>query len=170
MAKKQLTISQKKNRARLFQRLTFGGEYVALSTPFVAMGIVNRETWFYHENGWKTGIGFVLACILFTIIVTSITFESEKLNNRKGKYIKLLIGCLLSAFIFVLLSDIMSEIANILFAACGGIAAALGLDITSLDFKNKADAYGDIIRKAKEKVAQEQVEEEIRQDSKDVKF
>ena len=30
--------------------------------------------------------------------------------------------------------------------------------------------YGEIIRKAKEKVAQEQVEEEIRQDSKDVKF
>ena len=170
MAKKQLTISQKKNRSRLYQRLTFGGEYVALTTPFVAMGIVNRETWFYHDNGYKTAIGFILACILFTIIVTSITFESEKLNDRKGKYIKLLIGCLLSAFIFVLLSDIMSEIANILFAACGGIAAALGLDIASLDFKNKADSYGEIIRKAKEKVAQEQVEEEIRQDSKDVKF
>ena len=170
MAKKQLTISQKKNRSRLYQRLTFGGEYVALTTPFVAMGIVNREEWFYHENGYKTAIGFVLACILFGAILTSITFESEKLNNIRGKYIKLLIGCLLSAFIFVLLSDIMSEIANILFAACGGIAAALGLDIVSLDFKNKADSYGEIIRKAKEKVAQEQVEEEIRKDSKDVKF
>ena len=170
MAKKKLTVSQMKNRNRAFQRLTLGGEYVALASPFVAMGIVNRETWFYHENGWKTGIGFILACILFGVIVSSITFESEKLNNRKGKYIKLLIGCLLSALIFVLLSDILSEIANILFAACGGIAVALGLDIKSMDFKTKADTYGEIIRKAKEKVAQEQVEEEIRTNQKEIKF
>ncbi|MBO7713387.1 MAG: hypothetical protein J6S85_07425 [Methanobrevibacter sp.] len=170
MANKQLTISQKKNRCRTFQRLTFGGEYLALATPFVAMGIVNRDEWFHYENGWKTCIGFVLAFILFSIIVTSITFESEKLNDRKGKYIKLLIGCIISAFIFVLLADIMSEIANILFAASGGIAAALGLDIASVDFKGKADTYGEIIRKAKENVAQKQVEEELKENNKDVKF
>lgn len=166
--KKPLTISQKKNRCRLFQRLTYCGEYVSVATPFIAMGVVNREQWFHYENGWKTGIGFTLAAIVFGAIVLSITFDSEKLNNRMGKYIKTLIGCLLAALIFVLLADIMSEIANILFAASGGVAAALGLDIKSTDLKAKADSYGEIIRKAKEKVAQEQVEQEIK--DKDVRF
>lgn len=168
MAKKQLTVNQKKNRCRLFQRLTYGGEYVSVATPFVAMGVVNREQWFHYETGWKTAIGFTLAAIVFGAIILSITFESEKLNNRKGKYIKTLIGCLLAALIFVLLADIMSEIANILFAASGGVAVALGLDIKSADFKTKADTYGDIIRKAKEKVAQEQVEKEIK--DKEIRF
>ena len=170
MAKKQLTISQKKNRCKLFQRLTFAGEFIAVSSPFVVMGVVNRDEWFFYESGWRTAIGFVLASILFTIIIASITFESEKLNSRTGKYIKLLIGCLLAALIFVFLAEIMSEIANILFVASGGIAVALGLDIKSLDFKNKALTYGEIIRKAKEKVAQEQVEEEIKEDKKDIRF
>ena len=161
MAKKQLTIVQKKNRYRTFQYLTFGGEYLSIATPFVAMSIINKDTWFHHENGWKTGIGFVLACLLFSIIVTSITFESEKLNNRKGKYIKVLIGTILSAFIFVLLSDIMSEIANILFAASFGIATALGLDITSADFKAKADTYGNVLREAKEDKLKEQAKNEL---------
>ena len=168
MAKKQLTINQKKNRCRLFQRLTYGGEYVSVAMPFVAMGVVNREQWFHYENGWKTGIGFTLAAIVFGAIIMSITFDSEKLNNRMGKYIKLLIGCLLFALIFVLLADIISEIANILFAACGGIVVALGLDIKSADLKAKADTYGEIIRKAKEKVAQEQVEQEIKE--KEIRF
>lgn len=164
MTKKQLTITQKKNRCRTFQYLTLGGEYLSIATPFVAMSIINKDTWFHHENGWKTGIGFVLACLLFSIIVSSITFESEKLNNRKGKYIKVLIGTILSAFIFVLLSDIMSKIANILSAASFGIATALGLDITSADFKAKADMYKNALSRAKESNLEEQAKQEIEKD------
>ena len=169
MAEKQLTAKQKQNRYRALQYTTLGGEYVAIATPFAVMSVVNREEWFNTESGWKTGIGFTLACLLLSIIVTSITFESEKLNNRKGKYIKLLIGCVISAFIFILLRDIMNEIANILWFASLGIAGALGLDISSTDFKAKADMYGDVIRKAKEKVVQENVEQELKQQN-DVRF
>ena len=170
MAKKQMTMNQKKKKCRTLQYLTLGSEYVAITTPFVIMGVVNRDEWFPKETGWKTGFGFALACLLFSIIVASITFDSEKLNNRKGKYIKLLIGCVISAFIFYLLRDIMNEIGNILLFASLGIAAALGLDISSENFKAKADLYSDVIRKANEKVAQEQVEQEIKESGKDVIF
>lgn len=170
MAKKPLTVKQQKNRYRALQYTTLVGEYVSIATPFAIMGVINKDEWFYNDNGWRTGIGFSLACLLLAIIVTSITFESEKLNNRKGKYIKLLIGCVIAAFIFVLLRDILDEIAHILWFASIGIACALGLDITSADFKAKADMYGDVIRKGKEKVIQEQVENEIKEKEKDIRF
>ena len=125
MAKKELTIAQKKNRYRTLQYLTVAGEYVSIATPFAIMAAVNKDEWFFNDNGWRTGIGFSLACLLLAIIVTSITFESEKLNNRKGKYIKLLIGCVISAFVFMLLRDILDEIAHILWFASLGIAGAL---------------------------------------------
>lgn len=168
MAKKQLTAKQKQNRCRALQYTTLAGEFVSVATPFAVMGIVNRDEWFYYENGWKTGLGFILACLMLSIIVASINFDSEKLNNRKGRYIKLLIGCIIAAFIFILLSDIMSEIANILLFAALGIAGALGLDISSANFKAKADTYGTIIRKAKEKVVQEDIEQELK--NNDVRF
>lgn len=168
MAKKQLTMNQKKKRCRTLQYLTLGGEYVSIATPFAIMSVVNREEWFHYENGWKTGIGFTLAVILLSIIVASITFDSEKLNNRKGKYIKLLIGCLISSFVFVLLADIMTEIHKILLFASMGIAFALGLDISSESYKAKAELYDNVIRKANEKVAQDQVEKEIQ--NKDIRF
>lgn len=163
MAKKKLTLSQKQKKCRALQYTTLGGEFVSVAAPFVAMSIVNRDEWFHYENGWKTGLGFILACLLLSIIVASINFDNEKLNNRKGKYIKVLIGCLISAVIFILLSDIMSEIANILLFASLGIAGALGLDISSARYKAEADSCGEIIRNAKKKVAQEQVEKEIKE-------
>ena len=168
MAKKQLTAKQKQTKYRAFQYLTLGSEYVAITTPFIVMSVVNRDEWFPKETGWKTGFGFTLACLLLSIIVSSITFDSEKLNNRKGKYIKLLIGCVISAFIFYLLRDIMNEIGNILLFASIGVAAALGLDIYSENFKAKADLFKESIGEAKKKVIKDQVEQEIK--NGDVKF
>lgn len=169
MEKKVLTIAQKKNRYRALQYTTLCGEYVAIASPFVVMSIVNKDEWFPKENGWKTGLGFTLACLLFFIIVTSITFESEKLKGKKGKYIKLLIGCVIAGFIFYLLRDIMNEIGNILFIASLGIASALGLDIFSSDFQAKADLYKDTIQRGKQKVLQDEVEQE-QKNKNDVKF
>lgn len=162
MAKKELTIAQKKNRYRSLQYLTVAGEYVSIATPFAIMAVVNKDEWFFNNNGWRTGIGFSLACLLLAIIVTSITFESEKLNNRKGKYIKLLIGFVVSAFIFMLLRDILDEIAHILWFASLGIAGALGLDISSANFKAKAEMYKGSIQRAQDKALEEQAMEEIK--------
>ena len=159
--KKQLTTTQKKNKYRALQYTTLGGEYVAIATPFGVMSIVNKDTWFPQDTGWKTGLGFTLACTLLFLIVSSISFETEKLNNRKGKYVKLLIGIVLSAFIFILLRDIMNEIANILWFAALGIASALGLEIFSAEFKAKADFYKDAISEARKGQAVEQAKEEI---------
>lgn len=156
MAQKK-TAKQLNKKYRALQYTTLAGEYVSIATPFVIMGVVNRDEWFYTDNGWRTGIGFSLACLLLAIIVTSITFDSEKLNNRKGKYIKLLIGCVIASFVFVLLRDIMDEIAHILWFASLGIAGALGLDISSAEFKSRADLYKNAIQRAKEKKVENDV-------------
>ena len=157
LPQKKKTASQLNKKYRALQYTTLAGEYVAITTPFVIMGVVNRDEWFPPETGWKTGFGFTLACLLLSIIITSITFDSEKLNNRKGKYIKLLIGCVISAIIFYLLRDIMNEIGNILIFASMGIAGALGLDISSAEFKSRADMYKGAIQRAKEKKVENDV-------------
>ena len=169
MAKKQLTMKQKQNKYRRLQYITLASEYVSIVTPFAIMAVVNRKEWFPEETGWRTGFGFTLACLLLSIIISSITFENEKLNNRKGKYIKVLIGTVIAAFVFFLLRDIMNEIGSILLFASIGIAGALGLDLSSADFKAKADTYGEIIRDGKKEVLKKEYEEEIK-DLKDIKF
>jgi len=157
MAQKKKTAKQLNRKYRALQYTTLAGEYVSVAAPFVIMGVVNKDEWFYTDNGWRTGIGFALACLLLSIIVASITFESEKLNNRKGKYIKLLIGCVIAAFVSVLLRDILDEIGHILWFASLGIAGALGLDISSAEFKARADMYKAGIQRAKEKKIEEDV-------------
>ena len=49
-----------------------------------------------------------------------------------------------------------------------GLCGAFGLDIASKDFKAKADAYKEVIKKAKQNVIQQEVEKDLQ--NKDVKF
>ena len=168
MAKKPLTVKQKQNKYRALQRVTFAGEFVSLATPFAIMGAVNHEKWFFHESGWKVGIGGSLAIALVSIAIISINFDDEKLKTRKARYIKLLLTWVACAFIFFLLADILNQMGEIMIFGGIGIAGALGLDIESALCKSKADTYGEIVRKAKEKVAQEQVEKEIK--DKEIRF
>lgn len=48
-AKKPLTTEQKKNRYRVIQYSTFGGEFLSILTPYIVMGAVNYEEWFVVE-------------------------------------------------------------------------------------------------------------------------
>ena len=49
-----------------------------------------------------------------------------------------------------------------------GLLGAFGLDITSKNFKAKADLYSQAIEKGKTKVLQEQVEEQVK--NNEIKF
>ena len=53
MAKKELTAKQKQTKYRALQYSTFAGEFVSILMPFIIMGAVNAEEWFYQEEGWK---------------------------------------------------------------------------------------------------------------------
>ena len=168
MAKKPLTATQKKNKYRALQYTTFAGEFVSIFTPFIIMGCVNAQEWFYNEEGWKVGLGGTLALALMGIAVFLV---AKKKDDEKitGGYITLIVGWFAVAFIFMLLADIMSQITTIMMFGGLGLLGAFGLDLTSKNFKAKADAYKETIKKAKESVLKEEVEEEIKNNG-DVKF
>lgn len=168
MAKKQLTAKQKQTKYRALQYTTFASEFLSILTPFIVLGCVNAKEWFYNEEGWKVGLGGTLALALMGIAVFLVTKKKED-DKITGGYITLVVGWFAVAFIFMLLADIMSQITTIMFFGGLGLLGAFGLDLTSKNFKAKADAYKETIKKAKENVIKEEVESELKQ-SNDVRF
>ena len=168
MEKKPLTATQKKNKYRALQYVTFGSEFLSIITPFIAMGIVNHEEWFYQEDGWKIGLGGSLALALMGIAVFLVTKKKEENSKLTNGYVSLIVGWFAVAFIFMLLADIMSQMSMIMLFGGIGLCGAFGLDIASKDFKAKADAYKEVIKKAKQNVIQQEVEKDLQ--NKDVKF
>lgn len=159
MAKKPLTTKQKQTRYRIAQYSTFGGEFLSIITPFVAMGIVNFDEWFQTSEGWKVGLGGTLALALLGLAVFLV---GKKKENEKitGGYITLILGWFAVAFIFLLLANIMDQIATIMFFGGLGLLGAFGLDLTSKSFKKKADMY----KEARAKVLGEVLEDDIRKE------
>ena len=167
MVKKQLTAKQKQTKYRVLQYTTFGSEFLAIFTPFVVMGCVNAQEWFYNEEGWKVGLGGTLALALMGIAVFLVTKKKED-DKITGGYITLIVGWFAVAFIFMLLADIMSQITTIMMFGGLGLLTAFGLDIASKDFKLKADKYKETIQKAKQEVLKEEVESELK--GSEIKF
>lgn len=167
MANKPLTAKQKQAKYRALQYSTFIGEFVSILTPFIIMGAVNYEDWFVSESGWKVGLGGTLALALLGIAVLLVTKKKED-NSITSGYITLIIGWFAVAFVFMLLASIMEQITTIMFFGGIGILGAFGLDMTSKNFKVKADKYKESIEKAKSKVIEDEVEKEIKEN--DVRF
>lgn len=167
MEKKPLTLTQKKNKYRALQYTTFVGKYIALLTPFIVMGIVNAEDWFYTDGGWKVGLGGTLALALLGIITALVTNDDAKRNESMSK-ISLLLGWIAATFVVILLEDILNQIATIMIFGSIGLFAAVGIDFASKDFKNKADKYKATIEKGKEKMLEEQFIEENK--SNEIRF
>lgn len=155
--KKTLTATQKKNKYRALQYTTLGGEFLSVLTPFIIMGAINYEEWFTVEGGWKVGLGGALALALLGIAVFLVGKKKED-NSLTNGYIALILGWFMVAFIFVLLANIMDQIATIMFFGGIGLCGAFGLDMFSKNFKAKADAYKNAINKVKT----EQMEDEYR--------
>lgn len=166
MANKELTASQKKNRYRALQYTTFVGEFISVLTPFIIMGAANADEWFYQEEGWKIGLGGTLALALMGIAVFMVTKKNEEDKKEDGQkinfgYIVLIVGWFAVAFIFMLLASINEQITTIMMFGGLGLLGAFGLDITSREFKAKADKYKAAIEKAKEDILEEETKNEI---------
>lgn len=167
MERKPLTLKQKSSKYRALQYTTFVSKYLALLTPFVVMGIVNSEDWFYQENGWKVGLGGTLALALLGIIMTLVTKDDTKDNKNLGK-IALVIGWFTATFIVILLEDILNQMATIMIFGSIGLCAAVGIDFANKDFKNKADLYKETLIESKKDILKEQAKEQLKES--DIKF
>ena len=165
---KVLTAKQKQTKYRVLQYSTFVGEFVSIFTPFIVMGAVNAQDWFYVEGGWKVGLGGTLALALLGIAVFLVGKKKED-EKITGGYITLIVGWFAVAFIFLLLTDILDQITTIMMFGGLGLLGAFGLDLTSKSFRAKADAYKDTITKAKTDVIKDEVEQELKKNG-DVRF
>ena len=165
MAKK-MTVAQKQKGYRTLQYTCVGGEFLSALTPFIVLGITHADTWFTSEGGWKIGLGGALALALVGIAVFLVTKKKESENEFTNGWITLIVGWFAVAFIFVLLANIIDQIAVIMLWGGLGLLGAFGLDITSRHFKKVADTYKELIGEVKGDNLKEQIKKEIEEEKK----
>ena len=174
--KKTLTATQKRNRYKVISKASFVGEFVSVGTPYIVMGAINYDEWFIGTEGWKVGVGGAIALALMGLAVFIITKKKEDNDSKTGGYITLLLGWLATAFVFLLLANIMHDIASIMFFGAIGIAGALGLEIVHKTYDDKANLYTKALQEYKVEQVKNDVFEQAKKDAeleskkRDVKF
>ena len=159
--KKQPTIKQKVRKYRAIQYSTFAGQYLAIATPYVVLGIVNWDKWFIsNPEGWKVGIGGAIALTLISVITLIVT-NAKKEDMKINMYIPLVLGWLMGATIMHLLGSIILEISEIMYITSTGLIGALGIDIASNDAKKKKEHFINSLNLANDELDKEQARNEI---------
>ena len=162
--KKKLTTKQKQKGYRTLQYTCVGGEFVSALLPFIVLGIANGEEWFVSEGGWKIGLGGSLALALVGIAVFLVTKKKEGESDITRGWITLIVGWFAVAFIFVLLTNILDQIAVIMLWGGLGLLGSFGLDITSRHFKTLADEYKDALKEVNGDTLKEKIKKEIEEE------
>lgn len=165
MAKKKLTVKQQQKKYNRLHWLCFGGEIISVLIPFITLGIVNYEKWFTTINGWKIGLGGALALCLMGMALWLFTKKKEKETSITNGWITVIVGWFAVAFIFILLNEIMNQIATIMLWGGLGLLAAAGLDLLGNNFKKKSDTLKEVMNEVqkdsfKEKAKKEWEEEQ----------
>lgn len=163
--KKILTATQKRNRYKVISKASFVGEFVSVGTPYIVMGAINYDEWFRGTEGWKVGVGGAIALALMGLAVFIITKKKEDTDSKTGGYITLLLGWLATAFVFLLLANIMHDIASIMFFGAIGIAGALGLEIVHKNYNDKANLYTQALQEYKIESVKNEVYEQAKRDA-----
>lgn len=164
------TVSQKQKKYRALQYTCVGGEFVSALTPYIILGAVNADKWFKSSEGWKVGLGGSLALALMGLAIFLVTQKKEKESKVTDGWITLIVGWFMVAFIFVLLTNILDQIAIIMLFGGIGLCGAFGLDLTSKSFKAKADLYKEAIGEVKRDKLKEQIQQEVEQEKMKVKI
>ena len=161
--KKPLTTTQRKNKYRALQYTTFASEFISILTPYIILGSVNFKEWFPNsEAGFRAGLGGALALALMGIAVFLVTKKNEENNKLTNGWITLMVGWFCVAFIFLLLGNIIDQIAEIMLWGGLGILGAFGLHLTSQHFKKKADFY----KSALDKVEKDEIVKQVKEEKK----
>jgi len=139
------TPTQLKNKYTALQYSLFGGEFLAVVTPFVAYGIANYDEYFVEYNGTKMSIAFFLALAIMGLAIFLIS--KKKLE---GTYATLIIGWATMTFIFYLMGQMINDIATIMFFGLIGILTASGLEFGSQKMKAKKEEIIKAMNRANE--------------------
>ena len=170
MEKKELTVAQKQKRFRVLQYTCVGGEFLSVLTPYIVLGIVNADEWFTTNDGWKIGLGGALALALMGIAVFLVTKKKDEETKFSNGWITLIVGYAAITFIFVLLANIMDQIATIMLFGLIGLIGGFGLDLTSKAFKTRADLYKQAIGEVQKETLKDKIEKEVEEEKKKVRI
>ena len=166
--KKPLTATQKKNKYRAIQYSTFGSEFLCVVIPYVILAIVYRDEWFKEYNGWKIGLGFILALVIMCFGILVVLGKKEKKSKITNGWLTIIIGWVCVAFTFMLIAEIMTDIWQYMLWGSLGMISAFGLDLTSNHYKRKADLYKAAIDKVKKDTIVEEIKQDIEKEFKKV--
>lgn len=163
--KKELTPTQRKRRYKAIQWTCFGGEFVSVFAPFIAIGIANYDKYFVEYDGVRMSIAAAMALAvmgLATWLVAKKKFENS--------FITLIVGWATATFVFYMMGEMITDLSTIMLFGLIGICGAYGLDIGSKKAEKKAKAIQEGIDQAKkEGIAEDYKEELKKRDSRKVK-
>lgn len=116
------------------------GKWVAILSPYIAIGIANFDEYFTEYNGVKMSIGCVLALIVAGIAIANESKENKKVNN-------LVVWAVAFALIW-LMQSILNDL--LLIVGCGllGQLVGAGFEIGSDKELEKASLYKEAIIRA----------------------
>lgn len=143
--KKQKTIKQQANTYKKIRFACICGEFLSAIAPFVAIGIINRDTWFMEYNGTQISIALYLAFAFMGIAIYGIT--TKKLENT---YFGFIMKWTIVAIIFTMLGELINQIAYIMWYGLIGLLGSQGFEIAQKQAHNKQIKLLNAIEKAKE--------------------
>lgn len=154
--KKKKTPTQKKRQYRAIQYTCFFSEFISVFTPFITIGLVNYNKYFVQYNGTKMSIAAIMAMALMGIATWLVA--KQKFNNS---FITLIVGWATLTISFLLMGELIQDLAYIMLFGLIGILGAYGLDIGSKAAKKKADEIQQGINQAKLESTAEDYKEEV---------
>ena len=157
MAKKQKTIKQQANKYRNIRFGCLGAEFLSAISPFVAIAIANRDTYFIEYNGTQISVALYLALAFMGIAIYGIT--TKKLENT---YFGFIMKWAIVATIFTMLGQIINDIAMIMWYGLIGLVGSQGFDLLQKQaHKKQTDLLNDI-KTAKSQRNVEQAKNELK--------
>lgn len=160
-AKKNRTPTEQVRHLKRIKRLSFGGMFLSVITPFVTIGIVNFNEYFVEYSGVKMSIAAVLAFALMGIAVWLVA--SKKFQEP---FIGLLVGWATVTVIFFLMGKIINDIATIMLFGFIGLAGAYGLNIYEKKLDKEIASIQEGIEEAKKEATKEAYKEETKEETK----
>lgn len=149
------SVKKQKNKYAIIEWACFLGEFIAIATPFVAVGIANYDKYFVQYDGVKMSIAFFMAMAVMGMAIFLIS--KKKLENS---YITLLIGWAVVAFIFQMLGQMILDLATIMWFGLIGLGGAYGLELGSKAAKKKKESIKEAMSQANKEEMVEQYKEE----------
>lgn len=136
----ELSSVEKYKRLRNSGYALMVSKYIAILSPYIAIGIANFDEYFTEYNGVKMSLGCVLAMVVFGIAIRNETKENKKING--------IVGWAIAFALVWLMQSIVNDL--LLIVGCGlvGQLVGAGFEVGASTQLEKSKLYRESIIKA----------------------